>query len=136
CRARWEKQREIVAGGRTAGKTPAGRPAFRAAARPARRSAPSAHPHPPTTPPQQPPATATDRPPAAQPPAGQGDQTAARQHLSEARNTLSAMTSMPEAAKLQGEARTQISQLISNFNALITTQSEWRAAYAKVDANL
>jgi hypothetical protein len=43
---------------------------------------------------------------------------------------------MPEAAKLQGDARTQVSSLISNFNELITTQSDWRAAYAKVDANL
>ncbi len=64
------------------------------------------------------------------------DAAAAKQHLSEARNTLSQLTSMPEAARLQGDARTQVSQLISNFNELITMQSEWRSAYAKVDANL
>jgi hypothetical protein len=43
---------------------------------------------------------------------------------------------MPEAAQLSGEARTQISQLITNFNELITTQTEWRDAHAKVKANL
>jgi len=64
------------------------------------------------------------------------DAAAAKEHLSQARDTLSKLTSLPEAAKLEGDARTQVSQLISNFNELITTQSDWRAAYAKVDANL
>ena len=80
---------------------------------------------------------------AAQPPAGepapaqaQPDEQAARKHLTEARNTLSQMTQLPAAAQLSGDARTQISQLISNFNELITTQTEWRASYAKVNANL
>src|SRR5262245_37540516 len=72
-----------------------------------------------------------------QPPAqAQVDVAGAKQHLSAARDTLSQLTSMPEAAKLQGDARTQVSQLISNFNELITTQTDWRASYAKVDANL
>lgn len=81
--------------------------------------------------------TTTPPPPQQQtrPPA-QVDPAAAKAHLSQARDTLSQLTSMPEAAKLQGDARTQVSQLISNFNALITTQSEWRPAYAKVDENL
>ena len=43
---------------------------------------------------------------------------------------------MPEAAKLQGDARTQVSQLIANFNELITTQADWRASYGKVDTSL
>jgi hypothetical protein len=64
------------------------------------------------------------------------DASAAKQALSSARDTLSQLTSMPEAAKLQGETRTQVSTLISNFNELITTQADWRAAYAKVDTNL
>src|SRR4029079_2371318 len=91
-----------------------------------------------TPPPAQtPPAQATPAQPApAQPAAGQVDQAAAKQHLSDARDALSQLTSMPEAGKLQGDARTQVSQLISNFNELITTQADWRAAYAKVDANL
>jgi Meckel syndrome type 1 protein len=84
------------------------------------------------TPTQQPPATAS-QPPAA---SGQVDANAAKKHLSDARESLAQITSMPEAAKLQGDARTQVSQLISNFNELITTQAEWRASYAKVDANL
>jgi len=99
------------------------------------------------TTPQQPPASTQPQDPAPQPqpaasssqPAsasGQVDAAAAKKHLSEARDALSQVTSMPEAAKLQGDARTQVSQLIANFNELITTQSEWRAAYAKVDANL
>ncbi|HEX5475041.1 MAG TPA: hypothetical protein VFX12_10305 [Vicinamibacterales bacterium] len=64
------------------------------------------------------------------------DQSAARQHLSDARDALSQLTQMPEASRLSGEARTQVSQLISNFNELITTQSDWHAAYAKVEGNL
>ena len=99
---------------------------------------------PPTTPPPttspttQPPAsqTPTTPPTASQPPAGQVDQSAAKQHLTAARESLSQLTSLPEAAKLQGDARTQVSQVISNFNELITTQANWRAAYAKLDANL
>ncbi|MBA3641350.1 MAG: hypothetical protein H0W53_19180, partial [Acidobacteria bacterium] len=67
---------------------------------------------------------------------GQGDQEAARQHLTEARSTLSAMTQLPAAAQLSGEARTQVAQLISSFNEMITTQSQWRESYAKVNANL
>jgi hypothetical protein len=78
--------------------------------------------------------------PSAQPPstssAPQVDAAAAKQHLSEARDALSQLTTLPEASKLQGEARTQVSQLISNFNELITTQSNWRDAYEKVEANL
>ena len=93
------------------------------------------------SPPQNPPAqeqppSPPSQPPSAQPAAGQVDAAAAKEHLSKARDTLSALTSMPEAAKIQGEARTQVSQLISNFNGLITTQAEWRSAYAKVDQNL
>ena len=98
-----------------------------------------------TTPPQQPPA---ETQPAQQPPrtqqttttqpaaSGQVDANAAKKHLSDARDALSQLTSMPEAAKLQGDTRTQVSEVIANFNELITTQSDWRAAYGKVDANL
>ena len=78
-------------------------------------SQPQPQPPDPTPQPQQPqqqPATA-----------GQVDATAAKKHLSEARDALSQMTSMPEAAKLQGDTRTQVSQLIANFNELITTQA-------------
>jgi hypothetical protein len=60
----------------------------------------------------------------------------AKQHLSEARDTLSQLAAMPEAARLQGDARAQVSQVITNFNELITTQTNWRAAYEKLDANL
>ena len=49
---------------------------------------------------------------------------------------LSEVTTMPQAAQLQGEARTQVSQLITNFNALITAQSNWREKYASVEQNL
>jgi len=82
--------------------------------------------------PAQPPAAQTS----AQPQATQVDAAAAKQALSDARDTLAQLASMPEAAKLQGEQRTQVSQLISNFNELITTQSNWRASYDKVAANL
>jgi hypothetical protein len=94
---------------------------------------------PPAQPPaQQTPATTQPAPQSAQPAttSAQPDAAAAKQHLTEARDALSQITSMPEASRLQGDARTQISQLISNFNALITAQSDWRSAYAKVDENL
>lgn len=76
------------------------------------------------------------QPPSAQPPATQVDAAAAKQALSDARDTLAQLASMPEAAKLQGEQRTQVSQLISNFNELITTQSNWKDAYGKVENSL
>ncbi|CAN5732809.1 hypothetical protein BH18ACI5_BH18ACI5_26110 [soil metagenome] len=102
---------------------------------------PSATPaQPPTTPAQStatPPAsTAPAQPPSAESAQAQPDEQAARKYLTEARTTLSEMTQLPAAAQLSGDARTQISQLISNFNELITTQTEWRASYAKVNANL
>lgn len=82
-------------------------------------------------------ATQPPDPTTQQPEAGaQADQEAARRHLTEARDVLSQMTQLPAAAQLSGEARTQVSQLISNFNELITTQSEWRASYTKLEANL
>ena len=96
----------------------------------------------PQTPPAQPPAdpTPADPKPAepqAQPPQdAKVDAAAAKEHLGQARDSLSKLASLPEAAKLDGDARTQVSQLISNFNELITTQADWRAAYAKVDGNL
>jgi hypothetical protein len=97
---------------------------------------------PPRNPPSQPP---TQTQPQAQPPASpqasspaapQVDATAAKQRLTEARESLSQLTSMPEAAKLQGETRTKVAELISNFNALITTQTDWRASYGKVNESL
>jgi hypothetical protein len=83
----------------------------------------------------------TQTPPAQTTPAPQGsqpapDQDAAKQHLTAARNSLSEMTQLPAASQLTGEARTQVSQLISNFNELITTNSDWRASYAKLETNL
>ena len=71
-------------------------------------------------------------------PAGtaQSDTNAARQHLTEARQSLADMTALPQAQQLQGEARNQVSQLISQFNQLITTQTEWRASYDQVNATL
>jgi S-DNA-T family DNA segregation ATPase FtsK/SpoIIIE len=87
-------------------------------------------------PPQNPPAQPPAQPQAAAPAAAQVDANAAKQHLTEARDSLSQLTSMPEAAKLQGDARTKVSELISNFNALITAQSDWHASYAKVNESL
>jgi hypothetical protein len=101
---------------------------------PAGTTAPTAQPPAGTTPPQStPPATAAT--PQATP-AAQPDMDAAKRHLAEARNSLSGLTQLPAAAQLAGEARTQISQLITNFNELITTQSNWRESYGKVNANM
>ena len=88
----------------------------------------------------QPPVTGATGTSGAQPPATtqtpQVDAEAAKQHLTAARNSLSEMTQLPAAAQMTGDARTQVTQLISNFNELITTNTEWRASYAKVEANL
>jgi hypothetical protein len=86
------------------------------------------------------PTASPQTPDPAGPPAQGRDQAqganAARQHLTAARNALSELTQLPAAAQLTGETRNQVSQLISNFNELITTTTEWRAAYSRVDANL
>jgi hypothetical protein len=90
----------------------------------------------------QPPTTTTEPPISATQPAQASsqqpvvDKEAAKQHLTAARNTLSQLTQLPAASQLTGDARTQVSQLIANFNELITTDTEWRAAYQKVEANL
>ena len=92
-------------------------------------------PSPASTPAQTPPAQTQA---AQQPPAGAQsvDTDAVKQHLTAARESLSQMTQLPAAAQLAGDARTQVSQLISNFNELISTNTDWRASYAKVQANL
>jgi len=104
---------------------------------------------PPTTS-SQPPTTTSEPPTSSQPatstagteqqppaqPAGQADTSVAKKALSDARDTLAQLASMPEAAKLQGEQRTQVSQLISNFNELITNTTDWRSSYTKVSGTL
>jgi hypothetical protein len=79
-------------------------------------------------------------PGAAPPPSAESqpkpDQSAARQHLTEARDTLAQLAQLPAAGQLAGDSRAQVSQLITNFNELITAQSDWRSAYGKVTANL
>ncbi len=90
-------------------------------------------------PPQQPPATA-------QPPQGQsGNPTqgtdtqrqAALTHLTAARQDLADITKLPAATQIQGQARNDLNQLITNFNALITSNGpEWRQAYDNVQNNL
>ena len=107
---------------------------------PAQSPSPSpAQPDPNAASPAQPPA-GQQQPPAAQPPAAQGqpqvDTDAAHKHLVTARETLAQLTQLPAAAQLSGEARNQVSQLITNFNELITTQANWKASYDKVNANL
>ena len=82
-------------------------------------------------------AAAAQQPEQQQPPsAASVDTDAVKRHLTAARESLSQLTQLPAAAQLTGDARTQVSQLISNFNELITTNTEWRASYAKVQANL
>jgi hypothetical protein len=87
------------------------------------------------------PSTTTAQPAAAapataQPAATSVDKEAMRRHLTEGRETLSQLTQLSGAAQLTGEPRNQVSQLIVNFNELITTQTDWKASYAKVTANL
>jgi hypothetical protein len=66
----------------------------------------------------------------------QVDPEESKRHLTAARESLSQLTQLPAAAQLTGEPRTQVSQLISNFNELITTKENWRASYDKVEANI
>ena len=66
----------------------------------------------------------------------QVDADAVQRHLTAARDTLSGLTQLPAAAQLTGEPRQQVSELISNFNELITTKTAWRGSYAKVESNL
>ena len=80
--------------------------------------------------------TVTDQSPSTMTGQAKVDAEAAKQHLTAARDTLTQITQLPAAAQLQGEARTQVSQLIQNFNELITTQSNWRETYEKLEANL
>jgi hypothetical protein len=87
-----------------------------------------------TTSPQTTSPQTTAQPTTAQPPAPTED--AARAHLTAARNSLSQLTQLPAATQLTGDARAQVSQLINNFNQLITTKAEWRSVYAKVEENL
>jgi hypothetical protein len=90
----------------------------------------------PQTPPSQPPAQQQPPTPQQEPQQTPGNEQAARQRLTDARNTLSEMTQLPAASQLTGDARTQVSQLISNFNELISAESDWKASYEKVTANL
>lgn len=83
-----------------------------------------------STEPQTPPARA------AEPQPSQGDTSEVKQHLTAARDTLSRLTQLPAASQLTGDARVQVSQLITSFNELITTTTEWRASYAKVQNSL
>jgi hypothetical protein len=100
-----------------------------------------------TAPPAQPPATAQPPTQPEQAPArpaneptaaneSNAGQEAAKQHLTAARNALSQLTQLPAAGQLQGDARAHVTQLINNFNELITTKADWRAPYAKVQGNL
>jgi hypothetical protein len=100
-------------------------------------------------------ATATDAVPAATPDGGAAskaaantqvasskaatapvDQEAAHTQMTEARNTLTQLTQLPAAAQLTGETRVQLTEVIANFNELITTTHDWPVSYAKVEANL
>ena len=108
-------------------------------------AAPASSPQPTTQPPTQPAepatpaqplATTTQAPtdPAAAPLKPDAD--GAKRALTAARDSLGEVTKLPAAQQLSGEMRTQLTQLIANFNELITTNTEWKASYAKVDANL
>jgi hypothetical protein len=99
---------------------------------------------------QQPPPQGTStQPPQTNPPQpgnqgfgqGQGQADNTRQvalgYLTAARQDLADITKLPAAAHIQGQPRSDLNELISNFNALITaTGPEWRQAYDRVQASL
>ena len=108
-------------------------------------AAPAPSPQPTTPPPTTPAEPATPAQPlgsttqAPTDPAGaqpKPDADGAKRALTAARDSLGEVTKLPAAQQLSGEPRTQLTQLIANFNELITTNTEWKASYAKVDANL
>jgi hypothetical protein len=71
------------------------------------------------------------------PQSGQGrDEAAARQALMQAKDALTEVTTMPEAAKLQGQARTQVVEVINGFNALLTAEANWFEKYQDVERSL
>jgi len=125
-------------GASMSGAAPAATPSAAAAARGT--EPPAAATQPPPSAAAQPPASAAAQTPPqtaeAQPPAGQPSQSEARRHLTMARESLSQLTQLPAASQLAGDTRAQVSQLITNFNELITTNADWKAAYAKVDASV
>ncbi len=91
----------------------------------------------------QPPTTTGSTAGSAQSSASQGQQdqqgqqgAAARERLLEARETLAEVAKMPEAAQLQGQARTEVAQAINNFNSLLTAESNWYDQYRMVMQNL
>jgi hypothetical protein len=93
----------------------------------------------PNAPAPQPPAAGQQSPAAGQPPASAqapGSADEAHRHLVTARDALSQLTQLPAATQLNGEARTQVAQLITNFNELIGNPPDWRASYQKVSATL
>jgi hypothetical protein len=113
---------------------PSANPNPAAAATPAEQSpvtTPAAAPAPVATAPS--PATAAAPATAAQP---QVDADTAHSALKAAQESLTQLTQLPAAAQLSGDARTQVAELIANFNELASAQSNWRASYAKVAANL
>jgi hypothetical protein len=112
---------------------PAAAPATEPAAAPATEPAAARATEPAAAPEPEPTAAPSTAAAAPQQPA---DQEAARRHLLAARDALNQLTQLPAAAQLTGDTREQVSQLIANFNELITTQSQWRASYAKVTSNL
>jgi hypothetical protein len=114
----------------TSGTTPAPSEPAATPATPSEPAAPA-----PATPAQaQPPAESPTTP--SPTPSQQVDADIVKRHLTAARDTLSQLTQLPAAAQLTGDARTQVSQLISNFNELITTNTDWRSAYTKLQGNL
>lgn len=122
----------------TAAATPTAEPATPASPTtppPTQPATPPTQPAEPATP-AQPLASTTQAPtdPAAAQPKPDAD--GAKRALTAARDSLGEVTKLPAAQQLSGEMRTQLTQLIANFNELITTNTEWKASYAKVDANL
>ncbi len=64
------------------------------------------------------------------------DEAKSRQSLVQARETLAEITKLPEASQLQGQPRTEISQLINNFNSLLGAEANWYEHYQTVMQNV
>jgi hypothetical protein len=60
------------------------------------------------------------------------DSAAAAAHLAKARQSLAELTRLRAAAQLSGEPRTWTENLITNFNQLLTTKTDWTREFAEV----
>jgi hypothetical protein len=66
----------------------------------------------------------------------QPDEAAARAALAQAKQSLTELIALPDTSKLSADARSAINQVITNFNSLVTAESNWYERYRDVQRSL